>query len=232
MNIMEIEKEEVVEVVGLFMFSEEEKKDFSRIIKEFNDLYYKLGMQTWGITQWRGINVMKPPTDLWVYQELINEIKPDLIIETGTCYGGSALFMRDVLDKVNPKGWIITIDIMPERLKDLVKDTPGILVHVGSSVKESTISFVKDIIEWYSCKKIMVILDSDHSPDHVKKEMELYAPLVSKGSILIVEDVSNCPLLKPVVDEFLIQHSEFRRNYACEKFMLTFSRDGFLERCE
>jgi len=90
--------------------------------------------------------------------------------------------------------------------------------------------FLKAFIASYDCKRVMVILDSDHSEEHVSKELELYAPLVTKGSILIIEDTSNCPGALAAVESWSLRQKEFRKNVMCEKFMLTFSRDGYWEK--
>ena len=77
----------------------------------------------------------------------------------------------------------------------------------------------------------MVILDSDHEEEHVAQELEIYAPLVTKGSILIVEDTNNHPGPKAAVERWFPEHREnFKYDYMCEKFMLTFNRDGYFER--
>lgn len=90
-----------------------------RIIRDFHNLYYN-GLHGQGKifqhTSWMQVPCFKCPLDLWIYQEIIAEIQPDLIIETGTLFGGSALFMAHMLDIIG-KGEVITIDIQ-ERLKN------------------------------------------------------------------------------------------------------------------
>ncbi len=171
--------------------------------------------------------MLKTPTDLWIYQELIAHLKPDLIIETGTYYGGSAYFMRDIMN-LNAGGRIMTIDIDHSRLA--IK-TPGVEYVLGSSVSEETMMLVRAYIHAYSCQRVMVILDSAHDEEHVAKELELYAPLVSVGMQLIVEDTNNDPGPKAAVERWFPKNSEkFKRDFMCEKFMLTFNRDGYFER--
>lgn len=209
-------------------FSDEDRDKWSVLIKEFNALYHAMGVQTWGMTKWRGIHVLKPPTDLWVYQELIYEIKPDLIIETGSFCGGSALYMRDVLDKSYPEGKIISIDINQEEIR-FEANTPGLIFYKGSSVSDETITYVKSHIVAYNCQRVMVILDSEHEESHVLKELALYMPLVTVGSILIVEDTSNHPGPIGAVNK-VFPCEGWKRNLMCEKFMLTFCRDGYWEK--
>jgi cephalosporin hydroxylase len=223
--------ERLAEIVQHVRYSEEDKARWHKLIVDFNALYWNMMVQTWAITTWRGVHVMKPPTDMWVYQELINEIKPDLIIETGTCHGGSALFMRDVLNLVSPDSRIISIDITHDGLRDKAR-VPGIEFYKGSSVDNETLIHVKAHIAAYEVKSVMVILDSDHEEPHVSRELELYAPLVTKGSILIVEDTSNHPGPIAAVNSWALRHSniDFKKNLMGEKFMLTFNRDGFWEK--
>lgn len=210
------------------MYSDDDKEKWHDLIKEFNKLYHALGIQTWDNTKYRGVKILKAPTDMWIYQELIYEIKPDLIIETGSYQGGSALYMRDILDKVYPEGKIISIDLFRDEIRYDV-NVPGIIFYQGSSVADETLIYVKAHIEVYRCKKVMVILDSDHSEEHVLKELALYMPLVTVGSILIVEDTNNNPGPLAAVRK-IFPCEGWKKNLMCEKFMLTFNRDGYWER--
>lgn len=226
--------ENMAKIVGHVRYSDEDKETWSKLIKDFNNLYYSMGVQTWGLMRWRGVPLLKPPTDMWTYQELINEIKPDLIIETGSYCGGSALFMRDILNLVHPEGRIISIDIDHSALREEAK-VPGIEFYKGSSVADETLIYVKAMIEAYKCKRVMVILDSDHSEGHVSKELDLYSPLVTIGSMLIVEDTSpalNDPGPKAAVQSWALRQRGFYKNVMAEKYMLTFCRDGFWEKVE
>src|SRR5579863_2103453 len=82
------------------------------VTRAFQKVYYD--SQVWhGKTKWLGIPAQQAPTDNWEMQELISEIRPDYIVETGTLYGGTTLFYADVLSQVNPQGKVITIDIAP-----------------------------------------------------------------------------------------------------------------------
>lgn len=224
----------VAELVQSLVYSEEDKTRWAKLIKDFNALWYEMYKQTWVTMKWRDVRVLKPATDLWIYQELITAIRPDLIIETGTWDGGSALFMRDILNLEHPSGTVITIDTDPTQLAEKVKGIPGINFYTGSSTDPTTVSMVKDYIIEHGCQKVMVILDSDHEEPHVAREIELYSPLVTVGSILIVEDTNNHPGPKAAVDSFaidpMLNGGRFRKNLMCEKYMLTFNRDGYWER--
>ena len=211
------------------MYTDEERKEYARIIHEFNWLYYKLFNQTWCSTSWKGINVLKPPTDLWVYQEIISMQKPDLIIETGTMRGGSAVYMSDVLKLVNPRGHVISIDIDRTKINDEAFKSDVSFI-TGSSTEKSVYEVVRRHIDIYQCHKVMVILDSDHSYEHVTNELNIYSKLVTKGQALIVEDTNNWPPAKQAVDDWLVNHPEFTTDIGCEKYMLTFNRGGYLEK--
>jgi len=223
------EGEKIAEVVQKAAYSEEDKLRWGNIIRDFNNLYWQAHVQTWGNTKWRGVRVWKPATDLWIYQELITEIKPDLIIETGTAYGGSALYMRDILDKEYPEGKIISIDINHEALEEKAK-VPGIEFYLGGSTEQETYTHVKALIAAYNCQRVMVILDSDHSEEHVSKELDLYAPLVTVGSIIVIEDTNNHLGAQAAAKNWGLRQKGFKKNLMCEKFMLTFNRDGYWER--
>lgn len=219
-------------------FTAEEKNRFHTIIQAFTRLYYDFPKQTWAATKWRGVQIFKAPTDMWVYQELIHEIRPDLIIETGTCRGGSALYMADLLRLEGLKNsMVLTIDIDGSKCDSKLEGDPNIIREIGSSVSVEVFEKVKKMCE--GGKKVMVILDSDHSKEHVMNELAWYGPLVSVGSILIVEDtiVNGNPVMadhgpgpKEALDEWHVFHPEFEVNLMCEKFMLTFNRGGYLER--
>ena len=85
-------------------------RDERTIVERFHNLYYEQSRQTWQNTYWMGTRVMKAPSDLWVYQEIIHEIKPDLVLETGTALGGSALYLANLFDIVG-KGRVVTVDL-------------------------------------------------------------------------------------------------------------------------
>ena len=161
--------------------------------------------------KWFGWTLQKNPMDMWMYQEIIARCKPDIIIETGTCGGGSALYMAMICDAVG-NGQIITIDINKYTNQP---SHPRIEYLIGNSVSESIIKYVS-----LKCvgKDVMVILDSDHSKTHVINELNEYAYLVSKEQYLIVEDtqINGHPVgqkwgLGPweAVEEWLPHHPKF-----------------------
>ncbi len=205
------------------------------VIDEFHKLYYYSNNagKTWSDTWWQGTQVLKCPLDLWIYQEIIFRTKPDLIIETGTYKGGSAHFLATLCD-LNVKGEVISIDIedYPNR-----PEHPRLTYIHGSSIEASVVAHVRERAR--GTPSILVILDSDHSMAHVRREMELYASLVTTGNYLIVEDtnINGNPVLpesgpgpREAIEDFFCSHNEFEVDRSMEKLLMTFNPGGYLRR--
>jgi cephalosporin hydroxylase len=216
----------------------------NKIIDDFHRLYYRKAYFDKKIDgspidsttiKWQGIPIGKMPLDLWIYQELIWQTKPDVIIETGTWFGGSALFFAD-LCKLFGFGTVVTID--NSLTKRMIVGRDNLIYMLGNSVDIE----VRDSVVQRAIKpgnRVMVILDSNHRKDHVLKELDLWAILVTKGCALIVEDtnINGNPVLegfgpgpKEALDEWLPQHPEFKIDKQCEKLLVTFNSGGYLER--
>jgi len=204
-----------------------------RILDDFHKLYYDLGPQTWGNTQWLGTSTLKCPFDLWTYQEILYEVKPDLIVETGTWVGGSALFLATMCDLMN-RGRIVTIDITENAGRSQHQRITYLL---GSSTSPEIVHRVRSMIG--KDDRVMVILDSDHRKDHVLRELELYSDMVTPGSYVIVEDsnVNGHPVhpsfgLGPMeaLREFMSKDRRFETDRSRQKFLLTFNPDGYLRK--
>lgn len=203
----------------------------NNFIDEFHKHYYD--NMVWANTKWLGTQVLKLPFDLFLYQEIIYEIKPDVIIETGTFGGGSALFLASMLDLIN-NGKVITIDI---RQQPNSPSHARITYLEASSTAEETIGKVECMID--PTDTVMVILDSDHSKNHVLNELKLYGNFVTVGSYLIVEDtnINGHPVFpdygpgpKEAIDEFLQNNDQFIIDESKHKFLLTFNPRGFLQK--
>ncbi len=191
------------------------KKDRQNV---FRNLYYHSKVLH-GKTHWLGLPSQKVVTDAWIYQELIFKVGPQLIIETGTAKGGGAHFLASICELLN-YGEVVTIDIQ-NRMKKVRRRLTRI---IGSS----TDPFVVNQINAEG-KTVMVILDSEHTYEHVWKELEIYGPMVSKGSYLIVED-TYLPVVEKAVKEFLEVNSDFCVDEECEKFFATYNPGGYLKR--
>jgi len=205
------------------------------IVEKFSDLYY----QSRGQMEWRGSNLIKNPCDLFTLIDLLGKLKPGLIIETGTAEGGSALFMRDMLDLLNIDCQIVTIDVNPKwGVNPLEK---GISSFVGTSTDQNIYKQVKDIAHKVkeSGRHILVTLDSDHSEKNVSEELSLYSPLVTVGSYCIVEDtnVNGHPSFSnhgpgpwEAAQKFIKLNDNFVIDNSMQNYLLTFNPDGYLKR--
>jgi cephalosporin hydroxylase len=200
----------------------------------FNRAYYYALERAVYDAKWLGTRAVKYPTDMWVYQELLVEQKPDLVVETGTYLGGSTLFIATILDALG-KGEVISIDSALGEYGAL-PEHPRIRYLKGSSRDERIISEVRRSA---AGRAVLVILDSEHSYDHVLGELRAYGPLVGPGGYLIVEDtnVNGHPVLPDwgpgpmeAVRAYLGECSDFIVDRRWEKFMLTSNPCGYLRR--
>lgn len=180
---------------------------------------------------WMGTPVLKNPMDLWTYQEIIFEKKPDVIVETGTAYGGSALYFASLLDLIG-KGKVITVDV---EQKFYLLQHPRIQFIKGSSTNRDVIAKIKKQLR--PSDKVMVVLDSNHHKTHVLEELRIYGEMASPGQYMVVEDSDyNGHPIEPnfgagpleAVEEFLVGNSSFRVDKTREKFLFTFNPKGFL----
>jgi cephalosporin hydroxylase len=201
------------------------------ITRMFHMCYYN--SRIWENTFWHGHQILKCPMDMWIYQELIWKIKPDYVIETGTFRGGSALYYAHLFD-LQGRGEVITIDVM-ERPNRPEHDRIHYLI--GSSSDAEIFSQVQSMIG--ENKKVMVVLDSDHSREHVFKEMQLWHSMVSQDSYMIVEDSNvNGHPVRPdfgpgpmeAINDFLQINNMFNIDNSQEKFLMTQNPRGYLKK--
>ncbi len=198
---------------------------------------------------WLGRPIIKFPNDIVLMQELIWQVKPDLIIETGIAHGGSLVFSASMLELLGGNGLVlgIDLDIRAHNRKEI--ETHPMMKRIrmieGSSVDAAVVDQVREIAK--TKKKVMVFLDSLHTHDHVMAELAVYAPLVSVNSYLVLPDtfieyfpqgyyskdrpwdVGNNPMtaLRAFVsntDDFVIDRQ------LCDKLMITEAFDGYLRR--
>ena len=148
------------------------------IVDRFHVLYREV-LHLDKYAHWRGTRVIKCPLDLWIYQELVFELEPDLIVETGTMDGGSALYFASLLDLLGT-GEVVSVDKV---------DRPGRPWHpridyvLGSSVEQEVLADVRARAE--RARTVLVALDSGHTADHVHAELHAYGPLVTPGSYMM-----------------------------------------------
>ena len=213
--------------------------------------------------EYLGLTAIQFPNDVWALQEIIWKTKPDLIIETGVAHGGSLIFSasmlaildlseklqkKEIYDPKESKKMVLGIDIeIRKHNKQKILDHPFsnyIELIEGSSTDKELFQKVLKIAKSYN--NVLVILDSNHSHDHVLEELKLYSQLINIGSYCIVLDTiiedmpknffndrpwdkGNNP--KTAVYEFLKNNSCFEiDNQICNKLLITVAPDGFLKR--
>jgi cephalosporin hydroxylase len=198
---------------------------------------------------WLGRPIIKFPNDIVLMQEIIWQVKPDLIIETGIAHGGSLIFSASMLELLGGDGLVlgIDIDIRAHNRKEIEAHPlmKRIQMIEGSSVDPKVVQQIQDIAS--SRKKVMVFLDSLHTHDHVISELAAYSPMVSVGSYLVLPDtfieyfpqgyyskdrpwdVGNNPMT--ALREFLAGTDDFVIDrQLCDKLMITEAFDGYLRR--
>ena len=154
---------------------------------------------------WLGRPIIQYPQDIVAFQELVWQIRPDVIVETGIAHGGSLILSAsllslidlceateagEMLDPSKPKRRVVGVDIdIRSHNREAIEAHPmarRISMVQGSSVDPSIVAQVRDLVG--DAKRVMVCLDSNHTHDHVLAELEAYAPMVSVGSYCIVFD--------------------------------------------
>jgi cephalosporin hydroxylase len=213
----------------------------SKTMERFHRIYY--ATQPYAHTYFLGIVSGQYPTDNWVMQEIITEIKPDFIIETGTGSGGTALFYATILEKVNETGKVITINIAPDLPEPKACGFKTWKERV-EFIQDNSVSpkLVRALRHRVKGSKVLVTLDSDHNRVHVLKELQMYSPLVSVGSYIVVQDthLSGHPNHHPsegksggpweAVRLFLKRNENFEVDHSREKYLVTQYPSGFLKR--
>jgi len=215
----------------------------STTIDDFHKLAYEAATQgrSWGGATYMGHKIWKWPCDLQLYQEVIWEVKPHLIVETGTAFGASALYFAHLLDQV---GWgkVVSVDVNEAQGK--YPKHPRI-AYVGgkSSTSNDMLAEVRGYVNHFCEPRLgkgrcMVVLDSDHSRNHVLAELAAYAQFVSPASYLIVEDTNvnghpvyqeHGPGPQEALDVWLPKHPDYRvDDTKASKFM--FSMHTWLRR--
>ena len=198
--------------------------------------------------KWLGRPIIQFGSDMVMLQQLIWDVKPDIFIETGIAHGGSLIYTASLFEMMGNDGQVIGIDveIRPHNRSAIQEHTlyKRIKMIEGSSVGEETILALEKLIEGSSGKTITVMLDSNHSKDHVLKELELYSKYVTVGSYMIVQDgaqqwVADIPRGKAewiddnplaAIEEFLKTNSDFIIDESFTRLGITSSTGGYLKR--
>lgn len=183
---------------------------------------------------YRGVKMIKNPFDYLLYQMIINEVQPDLIVEIGTNHGGASLYMADMLEIIG-KGEIHTVDITEYPMHSLILENKRIKRFLGGYQSY-------DLENCKGFEKILVIDDGSHLYEHTLEILNKFKNIVTPGSYFIVEDgaLIHIGLEKdygggPVraIEEFINETSDYviDRNW-CDFFgkNTTFNTNGFLKR--
>jgi cephalosporin hydroxylase len=175
-----------------------------------------------------GIKTLQNPSDAWIIMEIMHEVRPDLIVETGTFMGGSAALWAIILEHINPRGQIVTIDIEDQRIP-FSKGLPIVRERVEFLLGSSTApDIVAEVHRRAEGKRVLVLLDSHHSKEHVAAELEAYAPLIPLGGYLIVQDTMVGPIL--AISDFLAANDSFVADRSRERYADTNTTGGYLKR--
>jgi cephalosporin hydroxylase len=197
---------------------------------------------------WLGRPIIQYPQDMVAMQEIIWEVKPDLLIETGIAHGGSLIYYASLMELLGGNGHVLGIDIdIRQHNRTEIEKHPmfkRITMFEGSSITVEMAERVREFAKPY--KRIMVVFDSNHTHDHVLEELRLYSPLVSPGSYCVVFDTfvedmppgsfpdrpwdkGNNP--KTAVWEFLKTNKDFEIDKTIQdKLLITAAPDGYLKR--
>lgn len=197
--------------------------------------------------KWLGRPVIQYPADMMALQEIIWAVKPGVILETGIAHGGSLIFSASMLELIGGTGRVIGVDIeIRPHNRAAIEQHPlakRITMIEGSSVDEAVAARVKTLCG--NAGPVLVILDSNHTHEHVLRELEFYSPLVGRGSYLVVFDTviedmpagafpdrpwspGNSP--KTAVREFLARNRRFVVDKEVEnKLLLSVAPEGYLK---
>jgi len=184
-------------------------------------------------THYFGVRAIKNPLDFWVYRDIICDIKPDVIVEIGNCYGGGTLALAHVLDNLQ-RGKIIGLDIDHSKVPRIVRKHPRITLITGDACE--SFDKVKELID--RTDKVLVIEDSSHTYENTLNVLRKFESLVTRGSYFIVED-SIChhglddgpdPGPYEAIEEFMQDNADFEIDRTKESFLITWNPKGFLKR--
>jgi cephalosporin hydroxylase len=170
------------------LYSQSNNTEFQLVSKEWMQLSVdnKFSYQF----DWLGVPIIQMPGDLIIFQEIVYKTQPDLIIETGVARGGSMIFWASIQKICGISGKVLGVDIdIRQHARNAIDNSnfkDQIDLIEGSSVEEKVVNQVKNYVSQH--KKIMVVLDSNHTHEHVMSELEIYSNFVSKDCFMLVLD--------------------------------------------
>lgn len=187
--------------------------------------FYKKVHLKKGDPKWRGIKVIKLPTDLLLYSQVIWDNKPDFIVEIGTAFCGMTLFFADMLD-INGKGKVISIDPNP---RGPLQEHDRIIYLRGDSKSPEIIEQIRNLVGDGS---VMLSIDGNHKRAQVKWELKLYADIVTSGQYMVAEDCYDRESLitgpGEARDWFLGWNKQYTLTNIDKQFLIGFTKGGWL----
>jgi len=194
---------------------------------------------------WLGVPIIQTPEDVVTMQELLWRVRPDVVVECGLAHGGGLLLYASILEMTG-KGRVVGVDVEIRKYNRLAIESHPMSRRIalveGSSVADDTIARVRELIR--AGDTVLVVLDSNHSRDHVRMELERYAPLVTPESYIVVFDtvmplVADSPRAGPnwsednpleAVRDFLASHNDFEVDTSHHRLGVTHAHGGVLRR--
>jgi cephalosporin hydroxylase len=183
-----------------------------------------------GESHWMGIRTQKNPLDVWIYQEMLHELRPQVVLEFGSAFGGSALFLAHMLELLGDGGRVVTVDHAHTEFR---AEHPGIEKVSGKTQSPEVIHAVREHCQG---QRTLAIHDASHEAADVLADLRTYADLVTPGSYFIVEDSTSDFLGRDrpgpfaAIEAFLSERDDFERDPGRERFLLSYNFGGFLRR--
>lgn len=204
----------------------------------YHSWYYHKGV--WARTTWMGVSTQKSPADMWNYQEILATLKPSVVIEFGTAFGGSALFFASVMRQIGKRFRLLSVDVNGDRINQQLRDDPDTELLTMSSTDERVYERIARLRQDFPGPAFS-ILDSDHRESHVIQELKMLRGFLVSGDYVIVEDSNiNGHPVNPnwgpgpfeAIEEYfrLFPGDYIHDNERESKFGFTFAPNGFLIR--
>lgn len=205
---------------------------------EYHRWYYDTAV--WERATFLGVPCFKSVSDMWNYQEVLAELVPSLVVEFGSCYGGSALFFSTIGRAINPKLKVLSVDLHHGALFERARQEEAVEWLTASSSDAAVAERIAELRRAHP-GPVFFILDSDHRKAHVLAELALLRPLTQAGDYVVVEDgnINGHPVLPgwgegpfEAIAEYHRRHpGDYRTDAEREaKFGFTFAPNGFLIR--
>ncbi len=212
------------------------KSKKNKIAEKYHLWYYNT--EVWKQTHFLGVTCWKSVSDMWNYQEILWDLKPDLIIEFGANEGGTTLFFHTIMKTIKSDFKIFSVDIDDSKLDPRIRTLSEVEFSKSSSTDEKILNRLKEITGKKQMR-IFAILDSDHSKKHVLGEMRLLREILTKGDYMVVEDsnINGHPVYPKWGEGPMEAILEYQKTYPDDyvsdtkregKFGFTFAPAGFL----